>query len=188
MTPPKKKILVSVAIIHHKEKFRHQMICGNYVDWLKPGLKGVEIMPIDSSMLKKLSKLIDETVAVVFTGGVDIDPKLYGETPGNHTHTPNTPRDVFESKLFDLAHARKLPILGICRGMQFVNVKLGGKLKQHIGDTHTRDEKRKDRIHKVKLRKDSRFAALFKSDVIEVNSAHHQSVDPKHLGKGLKVA
>ncbi len=187
MATPKKKILVSVSKRKHTEKRRHALVCGNYIDWLETGLKDFEVWAVDPNDKKKVLRAAEEIVGVVFTGGVNVSPKLYGEEPGTHTDNPNVPRDQFESMLFDLFHEKKIPMLGLCRGAQLVNVKLGGKIKQHVHESHARLAKNKDAMHKVDLKKDTRFATLFKTPAIETNSAHHQAVDPKHLGKGLRV-
>ncbi len=188
MTAPKKKILVSVSMNDHKDKKRHAIVCGNYVDWLKIGFKSHDVWAVDPGDRKKVVRAAEagEIAGAVFTGGVDVDPKMYGEERSSHTGNPNVPRDQFESMIFDLVHG-KVPLLGVCRGMQFVNVKMGGKLKQHV-EGHARVAKNKDSVHKLTLKKDSRFATLFKTPVVEVNSSHHQVVDPKALGKGLRVA
>ncbi|HRH93677.1 MAG TPA: gamma-glutamyl-gamma-aminobutyrate hydrolase family protein [Candidatus Peribacteria bacterium] len=187
MATPKKKILVSVAKNSHSEKRRHALVCGNYVDWLEGGLKHYEIWAVDPSDKKKVLRAVDDIAGIVFTGGVNIDPKMYGEERNSHTGNPNVPRDQFESMLFDLFQPKKLPILGLCRGAQFVNIKFGGKLKQNVNESHRRLETGKDAMHKVDLKKDTRFAELFKSPSIETNSAHQQAVDPKNVGKGLRV-
>jgi putative glutamine amidotransferase len=189
MTALKKKVLVSVSVNDHKDKKRHAIVCGNYVDWLKTGLKGYEVWAVDPADRKKVKRAADagEIAGAVFTGGVDVDPKMYGEERGPHTGNPNVPRDQFESMVFDLLAAKKVPVLGICRGMQFVNVKMGGKVKQHV-EGHARAAKNKDSMHKLALKKDSRLSTLFKNPVLDVNSAHHQAVDAKGIGKGLRVA
>ncbi len=191
MTSPKKKIVVSVSKTDNgKDKRRQAVACDNYVDWLKTEFKGYEIWPVDPSYRKKVLRATEagEVAGLVYTGGVDVDPKFYGEERSQHTGNPNVPRDQFEAMLFDLLHPKRVPILGICRGIQFVNAKMGGKIRQHIGDGHRRLAKNKDQVHKVTFKPSTRLATLFKQPTVDVNSAHHQAVDPKHIAKGLRVA
>lgn len=73
--------------------------------------------------------------ALVIAGGADIDPLRYGQAPGRHTGRARTDRDGWESALLDAADARpELPVLGICRGMQVMAVRAGGRLEQHLPD------------------------------------------------------
>jgi len=69
---------------------------------------------------------------LLLTGGSDVDPRLYGETPSPQTEPPDPVRDAAEAALIDEALARDLPLLAICRGMQILNVHLGGSLIQHL--------------------------------------------------------
>jgi gamma-glutamyl-gamma-aminobutyrate hydrolase PuuD len=79
-------------------------------------------------------KEFPETIAlVVFTGGHDVSPSLYGEPTGRYTHA-SMARDIHEGKMFDLALKHKIPMVGICRGSQFLCVKAGGKLAQDINN------------------------------------------------------
>lgn len=72
---------------------------------------------------------------VYLGGGVDVNPALYGEERGEHTQYPNKPRDANCYVLVDNAIAKNKPIIGVCRGLQFLSVYMGGKLHQHIGGT-----------------------------------------------------
>ena len=80
-----------------------------------------------------------------------------------------------EMNLFEMAFAAKLPMLGICRGHQVINVALGGTLRQHIPDAH--GVSHYDVMHEVRFASDSRLAAILQADVLTVNSFHHQSVE-----------
>ena len=71
---------------------------------------------------------------VILSGGADVDPELYGETPHPRTAAPRRDRDAFENALLDAAIEAELPFLGICRGAQVLNVALGGTLIQHLPD------------------------------------------------------
>src|SRR5580704_6545596 len=76
---------------------------------------------------------LDSVQGLLLTGGVDVDPALYGQTPVPETEPPDRERDSYESALLRAALARDLPVLAICRGQQLFNVVCGGTLIQHLG-------------------------------------------------------
>jgi putative glutamine amidotransferase len=129
---------------------------------------------------------------LLLTGGSDIDPMLYHETIDG-SQAPNWPRDHIETAQFHLARARGLPILGICRGVQFLNVAMGGSLVQDLptADSH-RDPtpKHETRSHLVRLTAGSFLARIVADEPSEdlevgVNSYHHQGVSRERLAPGL---
>ena len=128
---------------------------------------------------------------ILFAGGEDVDPEFYDEKKryGN-VHTDRA-RDEFELALLDEVLAARLPILGICRGIQMINVKFGGTLYQDLKGDATIEQEHKqpgDRTgptHSVTLTDpESRLAGAFQGSC-RVNSLHHQAI--KRLGRGLKV-
>jgi putative glutamine amidotransferase len=132
-----------------------------------------------------------DCVGLVLTGGVDIDPALYGEERGERSQTPNRQRDDFEAGLLRTALDADLPLLAICRGHQLLNVCLGGSLLQHIesgAHESQRDEQRASRDHDVALMPDARLAAVLGAARLRVNSRHHQAVTPERLAPGLRIA
>lgn len=131
--------------------------------------------------------------AVVLTGGADIDPQLYGEYPADGLGRVSLQRDVCELALFDCAMARGLSVLGICRGLQVVNVAFGGTLYQDMERQmgaefgfHQQDAPTETPVHEVAFTGDSTAAKLFGSQFVETNSHHHQCV--RIVGDGLAVS
>jgi putative glutamine amidotransferase len=133
---------------------------------------------------------IDAVDALVLIGGdFDIDPHYFGEQPHPDLGTLKPDRTRFELELFRLARARRKPLLGICGGMQLINVACGGKLFQHLpaqrpdGIEHTQKHSRKVPSHPVEVQGGTRLAAAVGAGALEVNSTHHQAV--KEVGEGL---
>lgn len=126
---------------------------------------------------------------LLLTGGGDIDPARFGEAPHPTLYDVAPVRDTFETGAARWALERGVPLLCVCRGMQVLNVALGGSLYQDLGTEpgtpipHSQKERRDQPTHTVKLAPGSRLAEVLGTDVVEVNSMHHQSV--KELGRGL---
>lgn len=164
----------------------------NYNTWFsRQGLEdGVEL--IDLSFEKNNEAEFDKCEGFILTGGVDIYPGFYG---GNieYVGQPNAfqlQRDVFEHIMFRHAEVNNKPVLAICRGLQLVNVLLGGKLIQDLGTTGNqvhKSEGEPDKQHDIKIEKGTLFHEITSSLTGIVNSAHHQVVDPKFIGKNLRV-
>jgi putative glutamine amidotransferase len=135
---------------------------------------------------------LDELDGLLLTGGGDIDPMLYRE-PLDGSEEPDWARDHVETAQFHRARVRGLPILGICRGIQFLNVAMGGSLIQHLpsADGH-RDPTpaHQSRSHLVRIDPESALARLVADEpsgdlVVGVNSYHHQAISSKGLAPGL---
>ena len=134
---------------------------------------------------------------ILFAGGEDVDPAFYGEKTRYGNVRVNPARDEFEFSLLDRARRRRMPVLGICRGAQMVNVKFGGTLYQDIksdrtlGDEeaapveHKQPGGRADLSHSVTVTDSSSRLAQALQGSFPVNSLHHQGI--KRLGRGLKV-
>ncbi|MEV0716533.1 gamma-glutamyl-gamma-aminobutyrate hydrolase family protein [Asanoa sp. NPDC050611] len=128
---------------------------------------------------------LDGLDGIVFTGGSDVDPGLYGEQPHPTTHV-KPERDAAEMMLLRAALAADLPTLAICRGMQLMSVAYGGRLHQHLPDVLGHDNHRpvsgpKFGFHPVDLAPGS-LARRLLGESLEVNSFHHQGVaDPGKL-------
>ena len=141
--------------------------------------------------------LLDELLAqydgLIFTGGYDLDPQLYGEAPHART-TPLHPRRCqFEMDLFRRADQARVPMFGICLGHQVAHVARGGRLIQHVDELeltpaichHTTNEE--NAWHDVAISPDSRLSGVVGVSQLEVSSRHHQIVDQQHPGLGLKT-
>jgi putative glutamine amidotransferase len=132
--------------------------------------------------------------ALVLGGGGDVDPARYGRLPlENGTLEIDPERDRIDFELFDEARRTGAPVLGICRGLQVVNVALGGTLVQDIPAerpsevVHARTREEKARLdHTVAVAPKTRLAALASAPEVRVNSRHHQAIDT--LAPGLEVS
>jgi putative glutamine amidotransferase len=126
---------------------------------------------------------------LLLTGGEDIDPAWYGAQPSPLLTPPSRDRDIFELAIFAMARQLELPILGICRGIQLINVALGGSLHQDLpterpGTTeHNPAVDRSLRSHAVRLTQGSRAAEALGTTELKVNSFHHQGI--RELAPGL---
>jgi putative glutamine amidotransferase len=136
-----------------------------------------------------IGPLLDRVDGVCLTGGPDIQPSVYGATP-HEALGPTEPRiDALELALVRGADQRELPILGICRGMQMLNVARGGTLHQHLPDVtgaqlrHRQDEHTSIPTHVVTTAPRSTVRAILGGSPIAVNSFHHQAI--RDLGAGL---
>lgn len=140
--------------------------------------------------------LFDELLArcdgLLFTGGPDLNPKHYGQTPHPKTGVLHERRDNFEIEFFRRADAAGLPILAVCLGCQVANVARGGCLVQHVDDlprqTNTIHHKPDNTAayHDVSVEPDSRLAKIVGATRFEVNSRHHQIVDRAQVGGNLR--
>lgn len=126
----------------------------------------------DDSVLERLD-------AVVFAGGADLDPELYGQRAHAQTTGLRAERDAAELPLMRAALDRDLPVLGICRGMQVMSVVRGGSLEQHLPDVVGHDRHRPAPgvygLHEVRLAAGSRLHAIL-GDSVSVPSYHHQGL------------
>jgi putative glutamine amidotransferase len=146
----------------------------------------------DSALARELVGRLAELDGLLLTGGGDIDPMLYREACDG-SQPAHWPRDHVEMGQFRVAQEHGLPILGICRGFQFVNVALGGSLVQDLpaADVH-RDATGRPRPcgHLIGVARDSVLATIVAAGpegdpVVGVNSYHHQGVVPERLAPGL---
>ena len=141
--------------------------------------------PVDDEIADRVVESLD---GLIITGGRDVDPAIYGHDPHPSTDDPARDRDDWEFALVRAARRRRMPVLGICRGAQVLNVVLGGTLHQHLPDVigHTRHQRGKGVFSTSTVRtvEGSRLAALI-GERAQVQCYHHQAID--RLGAGLSV-
>jgi putative glutamine amidotransferase len=130
-----------------------------------------------------------EARGLLLTGGVDVNPRLYGEKRGPQTDRPNAKRDGHELKLLRQALERDIPVLCICRGHELLNVALGGSLLQHIEtDGHRWHDDGSSNWHQITVEGHSRLARVYGEGVVlRVNSRHHQGVTEDRLAHALRA-
>lgn len=159
----------------------------NYVKTLEE-FGGVVVLLIRDE--KSIKVQIDDIQGLLLPGGddggVDIDPAYFGEELDPRTKYVNRIRDELEFDLYDKAIKKDIPVFGICRGIQVMNVVKGGSLHQHI-DLHSQRGDGTDSEHpiRIELKQENLFSKTIGIETDDVNSAHHQSV--KKLGDGFVV-
>jgi putative glutamine amidotransferase len=131
------------------------------------------------------TQYVERIDGLLMSGGADIEPELYGADPIPETSNPEPIRDEFEIALLESAFECELPIAGICRGLQMINVHTGGSLFQDVPTHAVRDKPPSSQVHTVSIDQGSTLADLYGTSR-NVNSLHHQSID--RLGEELRVA
>ncbi len=145
-----------------------------YMDavWYAGGFPIVLAYTTDSSKLEEYANTCD---GFLFSGGVDVDPVKYGEEKQFDSVEIDERRDAFEEALFKAIYPTKKPIFGICRGIQSINVWLGGTLHQHL-DGHRQDAPADERTHEIVIHEGSMFHKLCGKTTVRVNTFHHQAI------------
>jgi putative glutamine amidotransferase len=154
---------------------------------------GLPLVLTVSAEASVVDAYLDRVSAVVVTGGAfDVPPEAYGETPREGLGPLKPARTAFETLVLQAALRRKLPILGVCGGMQLLNVVLGGTLYQDLrrelpsAKEHEQRNARSQPSHPVDVRDGSVLAEVLGSGQLMVNSTHHQAVS--QVAPGLKVS
>jgi putative glutamine amidotransferase len=148
------------------------------------------VLPPDNAVTESPDLLLDRIDGLLLAGGADVDPASYGAAPHPETGLTWPERDRFEIALARRALARDMPVLGICRGMQLLNVALGGTLDQHLPDSVGNEVHRTVAgtfgEHHVRLEPGSLARAAAGKESFVVRSHHHQGVE--RVGEGLRVS
>lgn len=143
---------------------------------------------IDKETIQSILAAAD---GIILTGGGDVNSLAYGEEPHPRSTYQDPVRDEMELETVRLALEMNLPILGICRGIQLLNIALGGTLIQDIPTQISEPNKHYSTglapvlLHNINVERDSLLARVFEDTDLAVNSYHHQAV--KDLGKGLRI-
>jgi len=163
-----------------------------YVDAIQAAGGLALLLPPDAQLERDPDEVLDLLDGLILAGGADVDPAVYGADAHPETHGTRAERDTFEVALARRALERDLPFLGICRGMQVMNVALGGTLIQHLPESHGHHEHRRvpgsfdGAEHDVRLAAGSLAARAAGEEHHETRSHHHQGVD--RIGDGLQVS
>jgi putative glutamine amidotransferase len=179
--------MIKIGLTDTGTEWKHE----NYVRWI------IGLWSGDAVKVIRLSAALgnlNEAAAcdgLVLSGGIDIDPSLYGGE-GEYKRSPagggERERVLFEQAVLRMAWEREMPVLGVCRGLQLINITLGGNLVQDLGiagDGVHEANAGTDKQHGVRVEVGSLLAAVVGHSSGEVNSAHHQAVD--RLGRGLRI-
>jgi putative glutamine amidotransferase len=147
------------------------------------------MLPPDAGLTEAPGELLDRIEALVLGGGADIDAASHRSEPHAETTGTNPERDRFELALAREALDRDMPLLGVCRGMQVMNVAAGGTLEQHLperlGHERHRPVPGKWAEHEVRLAPGSLAAEVVGTERVSVKSHHHQGI--REVGKGFEV-
>lgn len=179
---PKRPIFKGKTLLYLEESLAH---------WLMAGAAVPQLLPTPAAGVRA-DALLGGVDALVLQGGTDVAPESYGETPIRPEWAGDRVRDRYETELVRAALALDRPVLGICRGLQMLNVIFGGSLIQDIASqcpgflTHREFERYDQLQHEVSIEPDSWLAGMYPGHARgRVNTVHHQAI--KALGRGLQV-
>src|SRR3954447_22553180 len=181
--------LVRIGITAHMEMagsgddaHLHYVVSSPYVKAVrKAGALPVLLPIVEPDDANALLDLVD---ALLITGGCDVDPASYGQPPDPLLGPTDPQRDAADLAITRAAVGGNVPTLATCRGIQVLNVAMGGTLAQHI-DEHMRVEMYNQDVHGVEIDGGSRLATILGTAAIGVNSMHHQVIE--HLGRGVRA-
>jgi putative glutamine amidotransferase len=182
------KPIVGVTSSYNQNDKRYQ-VPESYIEAVeRAGGIPVVLPPTFDAKVDALLKLVD---GLILTGGVDIDPQLYGESPLPKQGNIDPLRDSFELALTRRCLKVGKPVLAICRGIQLLNVAAGGSLYQDVNSQVVGSLKHRQQAptyyatHRVQLGEGSRLLDVFGGEVVAVNSFHHQAV--KDVAPGFRA-
>lgn len=195
MAARRPRIGISVDTAHPDPHRRMLELNSDYVDAVERA-GGVPVLLPHTRNPDLQHAYLDMIDGLLISGGDDIDPRLFGQDPLPETKLMDVLRQDFDLAMLALAQARNMPTLGVCLGMQTMNVQRRGSLYQSIVEEfpespvlHTRLEAHdpsnpsRSRWHDIMLRPGTHLAAIFGTDTVRVTSRHRQAVD--RLGRGL---
>ena len=181
-----KKPLIGISLGYNSKKnsvntvYVESVLMNGGVPYLIPVTDDIEV----------LRQIVVQLDGLVMTGGEDIAPNYYGEQNHQQLGEVNDERDVYDITLIKLAIEHNIPILGICRGLQLINVAMGGTLYQDLPSQYSqqinhRQESGMTLAHEVVVVPNTQTSHILNMDTILVNSLHHQAI--KSLAPGLKI-
>ena len=185
----KQKPLVGISDNYGEEDWHNLKV--EYVSALADAGALPVIVPfsLDADVLAATLSRLD---ALVLSGGGDLAPETFGGAFSPYAHKPNLPRDHYDIMLYRLALAQRLPVLGICRGLQVINVACGGDIYQDLPHEvnpamtrHSQQAPKWQGVHGITFDADSNTARLMPQLQFMCNSFHHQAI--KQLGDDLRI-
>lgn len=184
-----KKPLIGVVPLWDEQKGSLWMLPGYFDGLLHAGAVPVMLpLTADAATLRRLAAVCD---GYLFTGGQDVQPGFYGQTAHAQCGETCPARDAMEAELLTLALQADKPVLGICRGIQFLNAALGGTLWQDLPAQHPSPVTHHQAppydlpAHTVKVLPDTPLHSLLGRDTLPANSCHHQAV--RELAPALRA-
>lgn len=175
-----RKPMIGIMPLYDSEKDSYWMLPGYMEGIIAAG--GLPVMLPLTDMEEVLAPLAQQCDGFLFTGGQDIDPRFYGQEKLQVCGECCGMRDAMESILFSKALAMDKPVLGICRGIQFINAALGGTLYQDLPSQHPSDTEHHQKppydqpVHRVELIENMPLRRLLGKKRLDVNSYHHQAI------------
>ncbi|MFW6022733.1 MAG: gamma-glutamyl-gamma-aminobutyrate hydrolase family protein [Halanaerobiaceae bacterium] len=190
MNNKKLKKLIGITS-NHTESYREYILNACYAEAIIAAGGLPVILPVSSNKIV-IEEYVNKIDGLLLTGGSDIDPLIYGENPLPGIRGIDPLRDGFEIDLVRYARKKKLPILGVCKGCQVLNISFGGTLYQDIASQldnvlkHNQEAPRWYATHRVNIRKDTVLHEIIGKTTIKVNSIHHQSI--KNISPSFNIS
>ena len=167
------------------EKSSKVMVNASYADAVARGGHVPVVIPRFGTD-EQFDVLMSKLDVLILTGGEDVDPARYKAPKSPKLGTVNAPRDGFDFRLLAAARRRNLPVIGICRGCQLMNIAFGGTLWQDLpSEFPVKDVQHRNVYHRISIEPNSRFARVTGVTNALVNSYHHQAV--KDLAPGFRI-
>lgn len=170
------KPIIGISADYNSETGKHCLGEGYVASVRQAGGSVIILPPGNNEAL--IQEYLEICHGIIFSGGGDIDPVFWNESPSCHLGEINPRRDSFELALARRAMERDLPVLGICRGCQLLNVAAGGTLIQHLvsGFCHDQKAPRHYPVHAIVIEPETILGRIIGQREIRVNSFHHQAV------------